>query len=176
MNDKLKKEIDKLVKEWIEDFTMFKCDEFGIDVYKEFEKQLLSLIQREVPRGVCKNCWNKGYSTEMIGGTIASADFFGDKEHRSGPKITINFCKCDKGKQLKELIQREKEELLEEIKLEEKRKPEDLKHKINLITHTTKRGIREEYIYALLDGYNQAIEDLEKIKSNLLKGRNKQKD
>ena len=155
-NDKLKKEIDKLVKEWIEDFTMFKCDEFGIDVYKEFEKQLLSLIQREVPRGVCKHCWNKGYSTEMTE-VVSSADFFGDKEYKTGAKITINFCKCDKGKQLKELIQREREEELDRIGLE-------------------KIYSESEKDRDLVVGYNQAIEDLEKIKSNLLKGRNKQKD
>ena len=96
--------------------------EFGQDLWslvRLFFEDNLSLIQQEVPKGVCKHCWNKGYSTEMTE-VVSSADFFGDKEYKTGAKIKINFCKCDKGKQLKELIQREREELLGEI---EKRIP-----------------------------------------------------
>ncbi len=58
-------------------------------------------------KGICLYCWNKGYFTEMIGGVIAYGDFIGDKTFKSGAKIQYNYCKCDKGKQLRELVERE---------------------------------------------------------------------
>ena len=159
MNDKLKKEKrEKEFEEWVENPSIGWLNDTM--TRKEFKASLKSfiskLIQQEVPKGVCKHCWNKGYSTEMTE-VVSSADFFGDKEYKTGAKITINFCKCDKGKQLKELIQREREEELDRIGLE-------------------KIYSESEKDRDLVVGYNQAIEDLEKIKSNLLKGRNKQKD
>lgn len=155
MNDKLKKELQDKCWYWLSYADGLKEK----DKWKYAEtmaKDLDEIIQQEVPKGVCKHCWNKGYSTEMTE-VVSSADFFGDKEYKTGAKITINFCKCDKGKQLKELIQREREEELDRIGLE-------------------KIYSESEKDRDLVVGYNQAIEDLEKIKSNLLKGRNKQKD
>jgi len=50
----------------------------------------------------CKNCYGKGYSTEMIGNTIAHADFIGDKTYMmEKAHIIIRYCKCDRGEQLR---------------------------------------------------------------------------
>lgn len=50
----------------------------------------------------CNKCWDKGYSTELIGKTIACADFDGDIDRIISPsQIRKNFCKCAKGRRLK---------------------------------------------------------------------------
>jgi hypothetical protein len=50
----------------------------------------------------CKICWDKGYSTELIGNTVAHADFCGDKTKIIKPShIRKNYCKCAKGKKMK---------------------------------------------------------------------------
>ena len=66
-----------------------------------------------------------------------------------------------KVKQLLSLIQREREELLGEIELEKKKIIPYLESGETDIGTTLEMGLR--------DGYNSAVEDLEKIKSNLLK-------
>jgi hypothetical protein len=63
------------------------------------------LAQEKTPKGVCKNCWNRGYSTQMIGGTIVYGDFIGDKDYKTKAEILIKFCNCENGKQLKSMIE-----------------------------------------------------------------------
>ena len=46
----------------------------------------------------CKNCWDKGYSSELIVHT-QHADFIGEKTY-SGTLQRKNFCNCAKGKRL----------------------------------------------------------------------------
>lgn len=78
------------------------------------------LFEEERIKGVCKNCWNRGYSTQIIGGTITYGDFIGEKPRKTNKaEIVINFCNCENGKQLKsmieEKIQEEKKKYVEEI-------------------------------------------------------------
>lgn len=54
----------------------------------------------ELPKQpVCKNCWDKGYSTEMSG-LVGSPDFPGDKGFCISPYIHKNYCTCEKGQKL----------------------------------------------------------------------------
>jgi len=71
----------------------------GYKVIKDF------IAQEKTPKGVCKNCWNRGYSTQMIGGTIVYGDFIGDKDYKTKAEILIKFCNCENGKQLKSMIE-----------------------------------------------------------------------
>lgn len=49
----------------------------------------------------CKKCYDKGYSTEMIGKTIARGDFIGDKDKViAQPQIVVHLCSCDRGRQI----------------------------------------------------------------------------
>jgi len=54
---------------------------------------------------ICKNCYNKGYSTEMIGGTITYGDFVGDKTFKSGYKTLYHFCNCERGKDIAKMVE-----------------------------------------------------------------------
>lgn len=73
---------------------------------KQTQKQNKKEI--ELKKIICKNCYGKGYSTELIQVRIAP-DFIGDKEKKFPPEIKMNFCKCERGKQLKDLIIAERE-------------------------------------------------------------------
>ena len=49
----------------------------------------------------CKHCYDKGYSTEFIGGQICFADFIGDKTYKTrGSGIIVHLCDCGRGKDL----------------------------------------------------------------------------
>ena len=49
----------------------------------------------------CKNCYDKGYSTEYVGESFALPDFCGDKKYKvADAGIRINYCNCKKGKEL----------------------------------------------------------------------------
>ncbi len=58
----------------------------------------------------CKNCYGKGYFTELKGDTAASPDFVGDKRHvvRKGG-IRIKRCDCQIGNDLKKYFSIKKE-------------------------------------------------------------------
>jgi hypothetical protein len=114
-----------------------------------------NLKQNKELKGICKNCWNKGYSTEMIGGTVSWGDFPGDKDYHTKSEIIIHYCKCGIGKQLKSMIEQIEKDIqsetlkkvdkliLEEILIAQKEgkptsrltslsmKLEDLKSKLN---------------------------------------------
>ncbi len=66
--------------------------------------------KEKIPKGVCKNCWNRGYSTELIGGTITCGDFEGEKDYKTKEQILIKFCNCENGKQLKSMFEEKIEE------------------------------------------------------------------
>ena len=53
--------------------------------------------------GNCENCYGKGYATYRVGIT-QHADFYGDKTISFPMKMTMRFCRCDRGTQLKRLI------------------------------------------------------------------------
>lgn len=55
---------------------------------------------QKVKEPKCKNCWDKGYSTQMAE-TIGYPDFIGDKGFRSGPQVYKKYCNCAKGKRLR---------------------------------------------------------------------------
>jgi len=48
---------------------------------------------------ICDSCRGKGYSTHFHGLQYAP-DFIGDREHIDPAKIHIEYCRCDRGKQL----------------------------------------------------------------------------
>ncbi len=62
----------------------------------------------------CKNCYGKGYSTEMIGGH-KSFDDFDSEEYKSGADIVIHFCSCDRGKSLRRIFEIERLKIKKEI-------------------------------------------------------------
>lgn len=50
----------------------------------------------------CKNCYGKGYSTELKGDQFCMADFVGDKTYRTREGgIRVHLCDCERGKDLK---------------------------------------------------------------------------
>lgn len=59
------------------------------------------MITKAKPK--CKDCWDKGYATELIGGYHMSADFIGEKSYDTGMKELKNFCHCAKGKRMAKL-------------------------------------------------------------------------
>lgn len=71
---------------------------------------------KKIKEPKCKNCWDKGYSTELMAIKI-HVDFPGDKEYKKTEKV-INFCKCERGKELKEYFQMEKEKLMKKYSTE----------------------------------------------------------
>lgn len=59
---------------------------------------------------LCKNCYGKGYSTELKGDSFCLADFIGDKTYRTRiGGIRINFCECSRGKDLQKFFDVKKE-------------------------------------------------------------------
>ena len=78
----------------------------------QLSKELKKFIEK-----LCKNCYGKGYSTEYVGKTIAHADFIGDQDRvLANERILINFCSCERGKQIRSLIKQMQIEKLEELK------------------------------------------------------------
>lgn len=70
--------------------------EFIDEIWDNFEK-----IKKAF--GGCEKCYGKGYSTYRYG-IIGIPDFEGDKGFKDPIKTNIVYCTCDRGKQLKELI------------------------------------------------------------------------
>ena len=54
---------------------------------------------KKIKEPKCKNCWDKGYFTQIVR-VHTSADFFADEETDEVKEIK-NYCKCAKGKRLK---------------------------------------------------------------------------
>lgn len=56
--------------------------------------------------GGCDKCYGKGYSTQQLGGAYGVTDFGPLKEVQvHGPRPVMNFCTCERGKQLKKLVE-----------------------------------------------------------------------
>lgn len=56
--------------------------------------------------GGCRKCYGKGYSTERVGGASEFSDFGPPKKVVvEGPHVRMNFCTCERGKQLKKLVE-----------------------------------------------------------------------
>jgi hypothetical protein len=50
----------------------------------------------------CKNCYDKGFSTEYVGASYAMPDFIGDKKYMvDAGGVKIKYCSCKKGKAMK---------------------------------------------------------------------------
>ena len=49
----------------------------------------------------CKNCYDKGFFSELSGGTKSLSDFGGYHYYKSGVEMKLNFCDCAFGKKLK---------------------------------------------------------------------------
>lgn len=59
----------------------------------------------------CKNCWDKGFSTEYVGESIAHADFgdeFGGPQTKvvANARIVKHYCTCALGKRLERMDKR----------------------------------------------------------------------
>jgi hypothetical protein len=79
----------------------------GTSVIETSEEAILDFVthvytqaveQTEKAYGGCRNCYGKGYSTEMQGGVTAG------RYTVSGPKRVMNMCTCERGKQLQALL------------------------------------------------------------------------
>lgn len=81
---------------------------------KEAAKEIRRVT--ELAFGGCKKCYGKGYSTEMVGNTLAYRDFLGDMPTHVVKKshVVMNFCKCDRGRELDGLIRLRLEEFSNE--------------------------------------------------------------
>lgn len=56
------------------------------------------------PQPKCKNCYDKGFFTQLIGGTRTATDFGKLEYHFTASEIRKNYCtKCAKGRRLKKL-------------------------------------------------------------------------
>ncbi len=77
---------------------------------KEIEKLYLEGQTMKKAFGGCLKCYGKGYATEMVGKTKAFGDFKITTKVIRKPHIQINFCSCERGKQLKELFKKKEEE------------------------------------------------------------------
>lgn len=87
----------------------------GEDCTNDTVEKLLSLFDsyftQEVERaekayGGCHKCYGKGYSTEAHA-EIAFADFgdeLGGASSRKTEGLRMNFCACDRGRQLEKLV------------------------------------------------------------------------
>jgi len=71
-------------------------------------KKLIIVIEKELDKqakayGNCQKCYGKGYSTQWRG-LHGYPDFINDKGFDKLPKTEINFCSCQRGKDLKKLF------------------------------------------------------------------------
>lgn len=85
-----------------ENLTLDRIDVYGV---KSFISSLIATRERAF--GGCKECYGKGYSTQHHG--IHGAEDFGGEGHDIETSVHMNFCSCDRGEQLKELIQDKKQ-------------------------------------------------------------------
>lgn len=60
------------------------------------------MAEGEKAFGGCKNCYGKGYNTQMVN-EVGAEDFGGDG-YETGPHVRMVFCRCVRGKQLKKLV------------------------------------------------------------------------
>jgi len=110
-------------------------------------------IKKEL-RDICPKCRGKGYSTEFKG-IYGSPDFIGDRGFYEDPEIHINYCDCERGKQLEALIKRVREERI-------------LKGERRRIIFTLKEEIRqEEWGNRMKDKYIEEM--VKKGRSEILK-------
>lgn len=151
--DELEKEIEFIVNPQPELSEMLEGN--FTKLFKQLQKDLIRKLIRteklkvEKAYGGCHKCYGKGYATYRYG-YITSPDFIGDKAYVDPMQTHMNFCSCDRGKQLKELVTAERERILEAVKLEKK---------------------TSNVLPAYTDGWNAAINYLnairEKIKKNI---------
>lgn len=53
--------------------------------------------------GGCLKCYGKGYSTQLV--NEVGAEDFGGEGYETGPQTRMNFCSCERGKQLRAVLQ-----------------------------------------------------------------------
>jgi hypothetical protein len=81
-----------------------------IDEAANFTEKQWKVIDKVIKSfGGCLKCYGKGYSTEMIGKTIARAYFIGQKDKvLSKGGVKIHLCSCNRGNQLEDILNRKK--------------------------------------------------------------------
>lgn len=82
------------------DYTDQRIIEAEAEILKHFKEEVK---KTEKAFGGCKKCYGKGYSTQRRA-TTTFADFQGDKTYTTPMKNEVNFCSCDRGKQLQDLL------------------------------------------------------------------------
>lgn len=93
-----------LIIKYSEDFPESVIKEYE-EMYQEEQQALQTAISwgKELEKTLCKNCYGKGYSTELQGNIIAKADFLDKKDKVIKPShIKKNYCDCRLGKALKQ--------------------------------------------------------------------------
>jgi hypothetical protein len=80
----------------------------------DFIKQLLEKTVKAY--GNCELCYGKGYSTRAYN-EVGSPDFAGDKGYEKEKLNEIQFCSCDRGKQLKKIFKNKDKEHIEKLGL-----------------------------------------------------------
>lgn len=65
----------------------------------------LTIEETEKAYGGCHKCFGKGYATQILG-TTTSSDFpdYEPVKRHTKMKTHMNFCTCDRGKQLETLL------------------------------------------------------------------------
>ncbi len=113
---------EKIIKDYHLDLTTYTDGDSQIDENSLNNAQLESIVEMVYNAGIkrgakdkveevskafggCTRCYGKGYATVRYGFN-AHADFIGDKSYKYGKKTHMEFCNCDRGKQLEELIKR----------------------------------------------------------------------
>lgn len=157
--DELEKEIEFIVNPQPELSEMLEGN--FTKLFKQLQKDLIRKLIRteklkvEKAYGGCRLCYGKGFSTYRYGTIGHGEPDLGDTGVYGEPITThMNFCSCDRGKQLKELVTAEKLKILEQVKLE---KPESA-------------GVND-FQNGVYSGYLNAIDDLnairEKVRNNI---------
>lgn len=77
--------------------------------YKEYSG-LSRMEKLERAYGGCRKCYGKGYSTYRYG-VKTSADMVGDKEYIDPIETHMNYCICDRGVQLQQLVEKKTKKL-----------------------------------------------------------------
>jgi hypothetical protein len=88
------------------------CDELTHNSLRRLIKTALETERRQTAKayGGCTDCYGKGYSTQQVGEVRGGGMTF------DVPKKVINFCKCDRGAQLKELFKQERRQADERLR------------------------------------------------------------
>lgn len=84
----------------------------GIFVLRDFIESLLESERKAF--GNCTKCYGKGYNTQLA--QMIGAEDFGGDGFVEKPKVHMNFCSCERGEQLAELLESERKELAEKVK------------------------------------------------------------